>query len=183
MNTAGPLISLSKLQMLVYCWQCNRSKSRSMPCRCKVPYNEVVYIQLMESGDFEVQFPEKVDNMMNKNNYVLLVLRTFLFIHSHRRLWLVMICCSSWFDPVPACLYQLHCIFMGWCDRNKGKSIHFAELKCCDWITSSYDALYCDVSWSLHPWALKTTAYHWRLALCLVFHCSTFLQNMAAINY
>ena len=57
-----------------------------MPCRCKVPYNEVVYIQLMESGDFEVQFPEKVDNMMNKNNYVLLVLRIFLFIHSHRRL-------------------------------------------------------------------------------------------------
>lgn len=37
-----------------------------MSCCCKVPYNEVVYIQLMESGDFEVQFPEEVDNMMNK---------------------------------------------------------------------------------------------------------------------
>ena len=37
-----------------------------MSCCCKVPYSEVVYIQLMESGDFEVQFPEEVDNMMNK---------------------------------------------------------------------------------------------------------------------
>lgn len=50
-----------------------------MPCRCNVPYNEVVYIQLMESGDFEVEFPEEVDNMMNKNYYVLLVLTQEFF--------------------------------------------------------------------------------------------------------
>jgi len=50
-----------------------------MPCWSKVPYNEVVYIQLMESGDFEVQFPEEVDNMMNKNDYVLLVLTQEFF--------------------------------------------------------------------------------------------------------
>lgn len=33
----------------------------------------------MESGDFEVQFPEEVDNMMNKNDYVLLVLTQEFF--------------------------------------------------------------------------------------------------------
>lgn len=65
--------------MLVYCWQCNRIKSSSMPCWSKVPYNEVVYIQQMEKGDFEVQFPEEVDNMMNKNDYVLLVLTQEFF--------------------------------------------------------------------------------------------------------
>ena len=41
-----------------------------MPCRCNVPYNEVV---------FEVEFPEEVDNMMNKNYYVLLVLTQEFF--------------------------------------------------------------------------------------------------------
>ena len=33
----------------------------------------------MESGDFEVEFPEEVDNMMNKNYYVLLVLTQEFF--------------------------------------------------------------------------------------------------------
>lgn len=33
----------------------------------------------MESDDFEVQFPEEVDSMMNKNDYVLLVLTQEFF--------------------------------------------------------------------------------------------------------